>query len=165
MRDLDAALRRLTKISPFGATRIVRGPSTSRVNPSTLNPGGTASFASAGFAAMRRKSAADCVANGAGNAATSTRCAPGASSLSCAPATNGAAAAYEHDVASVKRQSTWFVPRGGRRAGVWRLILARRAPIARCGSPARNDAASEPPGAIVGDAWWISSAVFITNGP
>ena len=72
MQDLDAAVVSVTKMSPFGATRIVRGFSASRVNTSILNPGGSDNFASSGFGTIRGKSAADWP--GAGSAATSIRC-------------------------------------------------------------------------------------------
>src|SRR6185436_13783334 len=82
-----------TKMSPFGATRMTRGPSTSRVNTSILNPGGSFSVASPGFGWMAGKSRAEAVANGAGSLATSMRCVrPGASSCQrdCAPTLFGA---------------------------------------------------------------------------
>src|SRR6185503_4870876 len=80
------------KMSPFGATRITRGPSTSRVKTSILNPGGSFNEASPGFATTAGKSRAEGVANGAGSPATLMRCVrPGASSCQrdCAPASPG----------------------------------------------------------------------------
>src|SRR6185436_10029584 len=68
-------------MSPFGAMRITRGPSMSRVNTSTLNPGGSFRLAASGFGTTRGNWRADSVANGAGSFATSMRCTrPGASS-------------------------------------------------------------------------------------
>src|SRR6185503_12019680 len=81
-----------TKMSPFGATRITRGPSTSRVKTSILNPCGSFNDASPGFATMAGNSRAEGVEKGAGSPATLMRCVrPGASSCQrdCAPACPG----------------------------------------------------------------------------
>ena len=95
-----------TKMSPFGAMRITRGPSMSRVNTSILNPGGSCSFAVSGFGVMRGNCLADSVANGAGSFATSMRCTrPGASSchFDCACACENANTANTDNAVVIER--------------------------------------------------------------
>ena len=55
-----------TKMSPFGAVRMMRGPLRPSANNSILKPAGTCGAASAGRATTREAFAAEAVAPGAG---------------------------------------------------------------------------------------------------
>src|SRR5262249_8616105 len=61
-------------MSPFGATRIARGPVRLLANTSTLNPGGSDNFAPAGLSTNFGKFDAEDVSKGGGSFATSIRC-------------------------------------------------------------------------------------------
>src|SRR2546430_17043458 len=62
-----------TKISPFGATRTVRGSRRLEANSSTWKPGGTFGAAEIGFAITRGGFDADRVAYGGGSSVTLRR--------------------------------------------------------------------------------------------
>src|SRR4029434_521373 len=69
-----------TKMSPFGAVRIIRGWLTSLVRSSTAKPSGTRGSAPDGRGTIVALLSADCVAYGAGRSAgNSVRRTPGAS--------------------------------------------------------------------------------------
>src|SRR5580658_6020296 len=68
------------KISPFGATRMVRGACRLLANTLTTKPAGTCSFARCGLGTILERLAFEGVSNGGGKFATLTRCTrPGAS--------------------------------------------------------------------------------------
>ncbi len=102
------------KMSPLGATVMVRGPLRPVRNSSILKPGGNDSFAPSGFGTSRGLLFADGVSKGAGSFDTSTLCTrPGASFFQSASPLGGGGAGGGESAAGCRT----CLRRGGPPAG------------------------------------------------